>query len=233
MEYASNLRLCVEYWPPSRPKPNPKNAKRHPRAQLKQIARSIREFGNLVPIIVDDDDTVIAGHGRLQAAQSIGLSEVPVLRVEHLTAVQKAAFALADNKLAENAEWDPRQLAQTLQIIAADISLEVDITGFAMGEIDLIIESQEQKPADKPDPADQIPAGRDGPPVSLPGDLWCLGEHRVFCGNALEQEPYAKVMAGETAAMLFSDPPLMCRSPGMPPGLVAYGTLILPWRLGN
>ena len=139
MEHVSNLRLCVEYWPPSRPKPNPKNAKRHPRAQLKQIARSICEFGNLVPIIVDNDDTVLAGHGRLQAAQSIGLAEIPVLRVEHLTAVQKAAFAIADNKLTENAEWDPQQLAQTLQIIAADISLEVDITGFAMAEIDLLL----------------------------------------------------------------------------------------------
>src|SRR6478736_9846481 len=221
MEHVSNLRLCVEYWPPSRPKPNPKNAKRHPRAQLKQITRSIREFGNLVPIIVDDDDTVIAGHGRLQAAQSIGLAEVPVLRVEHLTAVQKAAFAIADNKLTENAEWDQQQLAQTLQIIAADISLEVDITGFAMGEIDLIIESQAANLTDKPDPADQIPAGRGGPPVSLLGDLWCLGEHRVLCGSALEQRCYADVMAGETAVMVFSDPPYNVPIAGHASGLGA------------
>ena len=207
MEHVSNLRLCVEYWPLSRPKPNPRNSKLHPRAQLKQIARSIREFGNLVPIIVDSDDTVIAGHGRLQAAQSIGLSEVPVLRVEHLTAVQKAAFAIADNKLTENGAWDPRQLAETLQIIAADISLEVEITGFAMGEIDLVIESQKLNPANKSDPADQMPIGRDGQPVSLVGDLWCLGEHRVLCGSALEPHCYAEVMAGDTAVMLISDPP--------------------------
>ena len=136
-------------------KPDPANPRRHSKKQVRQIADSIRVFGFNVPVLIDRDGNVIAGHGRLLAAEQLGWSEVPTLCLDHLTAAQARAFRIADNKLTENAEWDDRLLAQQLKdlsLIGLDFSLE--LTGFEMAEIDMRILSLDDTPEPAEDTAD-------------------------------------------------------------------------------
>jgi len=159
-----------------------------------------------VPVLVDAQGGVIAGHGRVQACQLLGWTEVPTIRLDHLTPAQAKAFMLADNKLTENAAWDERLLAESfrdLSLQGLDFSLET--TGFDMGEIDLLIEGLEEAPPGD-DPADELPAAS-AVAVSQPGDLWQLGPHRVLCGNALDAEAFDALMAGSKASIVFTDPP--------------------------
>lgn len=187
-------------------KPNPSNARTHSKKQVRQIAQSIEAFGFVNPVLIDESGTVIAGHGRLAAARLLKLSEVPCRRITHMSAAEKRAYALADNKLALNAGWDEEILAIELQgLIEADLDFDIGVIGFDPAEIDLIIEAP--APAEKNDPDDDLPPGSDGPPVTMAGDLWLLGEHRLYCGNALEEESYAALLGRERAQMVFSDPP--------------------------
>ena len=164
-------------------KPNPRNARTHSKKQIRQIADSITAFGFLVPILVDQNGMVIAGHGRYGAAVLLGLQEVPVIRVEGLSEAKRRALALADNKIADNAGWDRELLASELPDLADILvveGLDISITGFAPVEIDQIATDFE---ADPTDPADTVdPEWTNGPPVSAPGDLWKLGDHRLLCG---------------------------------------------------
>jgi DNA modification methylase len=188
-------------------KPNPTNPRRHTKKQIGQIANSIKAFGFNVPVLVDAGLTVVAGHGRLRACTELGWTEVPTLRLDHLTAAQARAFMIADNRLTEIAIWDDRLLAQQfkdLSVLGLDFSIEV--TGFEMGEIDLRIASLEDMP-DTDDPADAVPELPARPPLSKVGDLWLLGRHRVLSGNALDADAYAALMGDERAAMVFTDPP--------------------------
>jgi DNA modification methylase len=188
-------------------KPDPANPRRHSKKQIRQIANSIKAFGFNVPVLVDADLNVIAGHGRLAAGRELGMTEVPTLCLDHLTPAQARAFMIADNRLTEIATWDDRLLAQQLKdlsLLGLDFSIEV--TGFEMGEIDLRIASLDDMP-DTDDPADAVPKLPARPPLSKVGDLWLVGRHRLLCGSALDTDAYAALMDKEHAAMIFTDPP--------------------------
>ncbi len=187
--------------------PNARNARVHSNKQVKQIAKSIREFGFTNPVLIDDKNGVIAGHGRLLAAQYLGMLEIPCLRLVNLTSGQQRALALADNKLALNAGWDEELLAHELkELFAADVTFDMDITGFSIAEVDSLIESLNVEESGSPRD-DVLPCLKPGPAITQLGDVWMLGQHRLICGDALDPEVVKTLMAGEIAQMIFTDPP--------------------------
>ena len=203
----SNLavrRSVIIHLPVTALVPDPSNPRMHMREQIRAIARSIKTFGFTAPILVDKANQVVAGHGRLEAAKFLGLLEVPVIRLEHLSEQQAKAYMLADNKLTDRSSWDDRKVAIILKELS-DIVLdfEIETTGFEPPEIDLRIQSLEPSDADA---ADEFEAP-DGPPVSRHGDLWILGRHRLLCGTALGSQAYVALMDGAKAAAVFTDPP--------------------------
>lgn len=183
-----------------------RNARVHSKAQIRQIADSIKRFGFTNPVLISDDGEIVAGHGRVEAAKLIGLRTVPTLKLSHLNDTERRAYVLADNKLALNAGWDQELLGLELQTLI-DLDFEVTLTGFSPGEIDLTLEAaREAKPQSKPEIADEIPAiGRTA--VSREGDLWLLGRHRLLCGDARLAENYSRLLDGEVADLIFTDPP--------------------------
>lgn len=189
-------------------KPNPNNARQHSKAQIKKVANSIQEFGFLVPILIDDKKQIIAGHCRLAAAKKNGLKTVPTIKISHLTDAQKRAYMIADNRLTEIADWDNEILAIEFQALQ-DIGFSMELTGFELPEINMIVEETLSLDTSTQDEgADILPdTNPDEPAVSKPGDLWLLGEHRLYCGDALKEESYKALMDGKKAAMGFSDPP--------------------------
>jgi hypothetical protein len=190
---------------------DPRNARTHSPAQIRQIAGSIVEFGFTNFILIDEAGKIIAGHGRLEAAKILGLESVPVIVVSGLSDTQKRALALADNKIALNAGWDFELLAQELSHLCdVDIDFDVEITGFEGGEIDMLIESAAPE-NDDPDADRQIEVDETAPAVSRPDDLWILGDHRLFCGDARESSAYEQLLAGEKAQLVVSDPPYNVR----------------------
>jgi DNA modification methylase len=187
---------------------DPKNPRLHPPQQIRLLARSIAVFGFNVPVMIDAQDGVIAGHGRVLAAQKLGLREVPTICLAHLTETQRRAFQIADNRLTENASWDERLLGAQLKALAeVNLEFSLEVTGFAMAEIDLLIEGMAPATEGEDDPADAVAQLSSGPPVSRAGDLWLLDRHRVYCGSALEEEAYHTLMAQTQAHMVFTDPP--------------------------
>ena len=197
--------LCIERLPISALKPNPRNARLHSKKQLHQIAASIREFGFNNPVLIDKDGMILAGHGRVEAAKLVGLVTVPVLRLEHLTDEQKRAFALADNRIALNAGWDPEMLALDFRELAAlDLKFDLEITGFETAEIDLLIEGSSQPT--RVDPSDAVP-DLQASAVSEIGDLWLLGEHRLLCADSRQRANFDDLMNGEKATVGFADDP--------------------------
>ena len=197
--------LKIVYKDPGQLKPRAKNPRTHTRRQIRQIAASVREFGFINPILVDGADGIIAGHGRAEAAKLLGMTDVPTVRVDHLTPAQIRAYVIADNKLAENAGWDRALLALELQELSVHLDFDVTITGFETAEIDLLIRDLN---GDSPDDADEVPdIDRSAPAVSRPGDLWQIGDHRLLCGDSLKTESYVALLEGQTAQMVFTDPP--------------------------
>ena len=182
--------------------PYVRNARTHSPEQISQIALSIQRFGFVNPILVGEDKIIIAGHGRLLAAQELGMNRVPVIVLGHLDEVQRRALVLADNKLAENAGWDEDLLRLELQALD-ELDFDLDIIGFSDEELDnLLLEEQEQNTGTE----DQVPEVQ-AKSVSQPGDLWHLGQHKLFCGSATQKEDVIYLMAGELADMVFTDPP--------------------------
>ena len=182
------------------------NARAHNDRQIRKLAGIIRQVGFLVPIIVDETSTIIAGHGRWAAAKELGLATLPVIRADHLTPHQVQAFRLADNRLGELSSWDKTTLALELKSLAA-IELDpdlLDLTGFETAEIDVHIESLDET-GSGPDPADLLP--EPGATVTRLGDLWLLGRHRLLCGSALEGGAYEQLLRGELVRAVWSDPP--------------------------
>jgi DNA modification methylase len=180
------------------------NARTHSKRQIHQIADSIRSFGFTNPILIDKENTVVAGAGRLEAAKLVGLKEVPTIQLEGLSEDQIRAYILADNRLAEKAGWDNSILAIELQhLLTLDADFDVTITGFEIPEVDLIL----QQAWGEPDKDDELPADSTGQPVTQPGDLWHLGKHRLLCASSLEEASYKILMAGRRAAVVFADPP--------------------------
>lgn len=185
--------------------PDPKNPRIHDRQQVRAIARSIETFGFNAPILVRSDNQIVAGHGRLEAAKVLQMTEVPVIRLDHLTGTQARAYLIADNKLAERSRWDDQHLAEYLKALQETaLEFDLDATGFELPEIDLRIQSL--NPIEGTDPADEFDEG-DEPQVAALGDLWSLGEHRIFCGNALTPQTYAALMEDRRAGAVFTDPP--------------------------
>lgn len=191
-------------------RPDPRNPRTHTAKQVRQIARSIEAFGFNVPILVDEKDQVVAGHGRLLACKELGWEEVPTIALAHLTEAQVKAFRIADNRLTEISEWDDRLLAEQLKELSlVDLDFKLEAIGFEMGEIDFRIESLDgpEVGGGGPDPADNLPEIPAGDPVSREGDLWLLGRHRLLCGSALEEATLSVLMGGARASMVFTDPP--------------------------
>jgi DNA modification methylase len=186
---------------------NPQNPRLHTKKQIRQIADSIRVFGFNVPVLIDGQSQIVAGHGRVQACQELGIRVVPTIRLSHLTTMQAKAFVLADNKLTENSSWDARLLGEHLKELAAvNLDFSLEATGFEMGEIDVFIQGVAPAASSK-DPANEVPEPTSGAPVSQATDLWLLGPHRVYGGSALEETAYAALMGEQRAAMVFTDPP--------------------------
>jgi DNA modification methylase len=199
--------IQVTYVPLSELKPDPNNPRKHTNKQLGQIALSIETFGCVVPVLIDAKKKIIAGHGRVLACQQLGWTEVPTIALEHLSETQARAFAIADNRLTDNSVWDDRLLAEQLKGLSIlNLDFDLEVTGFDIGEIDLRIESLNLD-CEKDDPVDLAVGSSAGPPISRPGDLWLLRNHRVYCGSALEQPSYTSLMAEERAAMIITDPP--------------------------
>jgi DNA modification methylase len=196
----------IELCPISRLTAYKNNARTHSKKQIRQIANSIKRFGFNNPVLVDDAGEIIAGHGRVEAAKLLGLAGVPTLRLSHLSPAEKRAYVLADNRLAEKAGWDREILAIELQALI-DLNFEVEVTGFETPDIDILLDQEAESKGTASGPEDDVPALPAGQAVSRPGDLWVLGPHRLFCGNALEDSAYDTVMAGERADMVFTDPP--------------------------
>src|SRR6516225_5914096 len=189
-------------------KPDPLNPRHHSKKQTRQIAKSIDACGFVVPVLVDADLNVISGHGRLLACLELGITEVPTVRLDHLTPEQVRALRITDNRLTEIATWDDRLLAEQLRDLSlAGFDFDIEVTGFEMGEIDLRIASLDDVPEQGEDPADVLPEISAALPVSKIGDRWLLGRHRVLCGNALDPETFTALMGAERAAMVFTDPP--------------------------
>lgn len=197
----------IDMIPPSQLRPWAKNARTHSKKQIRQIADSMRTFGFTSPVLVDADNTILAGHGRVEAARLIGMDQVPCVRLEHMTPEQKRAYVLADNKLALNAGWDDELLADELKaLLDIDLDFDLEITGFSNAEIDSLVEGL--VPEEPGDPDDDILPDID--PTALrcqPGDIFDLGGSRLVCGSALDPSVVATLMDGEHATMVFTDPP--------------------------
>lgn len=204
-------KLLITYQPVQELKINPANARTHSKHQIRQISKSIKGFGFTSPVLVDRNNLVIAGHGRLEAAKLLGLAQVPTIRLEDLTSDQARAYALADNRLAEIAGWDKGALAIELQhLLTIDSDFDVTITGFEIPEIDLLLSS----PKDRPDPDDSFIIPERTEAISKPGSLWKLGRHRVLCGNSLDQGSYSRLLGAKRANVVFVDPPYNVRIAG-------------------
>lgn len=190
--------------------PYARNSRTHSDAQVAKIAASIREFGFLNPIIVDGDKGIIAGHGRLMAAQKLGLAEVPVVEASHLTAAQKRAYVIADNRLALDAGWDN----DMLKIELADLdglNFDLSLTGFDVGELDALLADEGTDGLTDADAVPDVPAV----PVTVEGDVWLLGRHRLMCGDSTSIDAVERLMAGEAIDLVHTDPPYGINEKGM------------------
>jgi 16S rRNA G966 N2-methylase RsmD len=192
--------------------PYPGNARKHSRKQIRQVAKSIERFGFTNPVLIDDDGQIIAGHGRVEA-ELLGMQSVPTLRLSHLSAADKRAYIIADNRLAEKAGWDRELLAIELQALI-DIDFDIELTGFETSAVDIILEDAHEATGKTAGPEDKAPDPRSGPAVSQPGDLWVLGNHRLVCGDASDDDAYQPLMGGEKATFVFTDPPYNVRIDG-------------------
>jgi DNA modification methylase len=181
---------------------NPRNSRSHPREQIHQLAKTIKALGVFVPILIDDDGLILAGHGRLEAGRLLEMTEVPTLTVSGLTESEKRAFVIADNRLAEMAKWDRAALrAEFVELVEFDI--DVELTGFGTGQIDIILD--EGKSADADELQDVVAERTEV--TARSGDLWLLGAHRLFCGDSTIGDNYAALLEGRKANLVFADPP--------------------------
>lgn len=194
----------VEPWPTTKLIPYARNARTHSDEQVAQIAASIVEFGFTNPVLAGSDGVIIAGHGRLAAAQRLGLAEVPVVVLDHLTPTQRRALIIADNRIAENSGWDPELLRLEIEALQDD-QFDISLTGFDADALADLLDGEETDQTGQTDD-DQIPEVQEDA-VSKPGDIWILGPHRVLCGDATKTESYDALLAGDPVDMVFSDLP--------------------------
>jgi DNA modification methylase len=181
--------------------PYAQNARTHSDEQIQQIANSMREFGFTNPVLTADDG-ILAGHGRILAAHGLGLTVVPTIDLSHLSATQRQAYVLTDNKIALNAGWDLDTLRMELEELQ-EAGFDLALTGFGAEELDELLTPEDSKDGPDPDEVPDLPVE----PHSQPGDVWILGPHRVMCGDALSVSAWETLMAGERADVVWTDPP--------------------------
>jgi DNA modification methylase len=182
--------------------PYARNPRTHSDGQVAQIAASIREFGWTNPVLVDGEDGIIAGHGRVLAARKLGLDQVPVIELAHMSEAQKRAYVLADNQLALNAGWDEALLRIELTDLET-LGVDLGLIGFGAGELERLLAGNSREGLTDDDAAPDLPEK----PVTRTGDLWAMGEHRLLCGDATDLAVINLVMSGNLANMTFTDPP--------------------------
>jgi DNA modification methylase len=191
--------------------PNASNPRKHSRAQVRAIATSIDAFGFNAPLLIDSNKQIIAGHGRFEAAKLLGLTHVPVISLEHLNPNQARAYMLADNKLTDRSVWDDTKLAVHLKDLSElALDFEIEATGFELPEIDFRVQSLDGSDTDIADEFEPV----QGIATSKAGDLWVLGDHRLYCGSALDQGAYETLLGGNKVAAVFTDPPYNVRIDG-------------------
>jgi len=207
--------LKIEYRSPHSLKAYPGNARTHNRKQRRALETSMRRFGYTQPALITENGEIIAGHGRVEAAKSIGLLEIPVIRIDHLSETDRRAYILADNQLALKAGWNKEILAVELQNLI-EVGFDVEIAGFEAPEVDLLLNDVADMHRD-PDGDDAIPnVARDRPPVTQSGDMWLFGSsdaphHRLICGDARDSIAISTLMGSERAALILTDPPFNVR----------------------
>ncbi len=201
---ASWLADKIEQWPADKLLPDARNARTHSDEQVAQIAASIAEFGFTNPILAGSDGVIVAGHGRLAAAQKLGLEIVPVVVLDHLSPTQRRALVIADNRIAENAGWDDAMLRIEIAALQDD-DFDLSLTGFDADALADLMAGDEPEGEGQSDD-DAVPEVAETP-VSRPGDVWLLGGHRLLCGDSILAESYERVLDGEQVDMVFTDPP--------------------------
>ena len=189
-------------------RPYAKKARTHSKKQIKQIAQSIERFGFTNPVLISNENEIIAGHGRVEAAKLLGIESVLTLRLSHLTETQRRAYVIADNKLAQNAGWDRDVLAIELQALI-DIEFDIELTGFSLAEVDILLDdAKESSPGAPAEAEDEVPPLPDeNSAVTRLGDIWSLGRHRLVCGDSRNVETVSTLMGDERADLIFTDPP--------------------------
>lgn len=206
--------LTVEYTDLNSLKAYANNAKIHDEPQLQALAASIKQFGFNSPILIDENNEIIAGHGRFEAAKIIDLTEVPVIRLNHLSEIQKRAYRLADNKINELGGWNEN----TLKLELAELEtlcddFDITITGFDTVELDVLL-GDSQKEHKISEALNAEPYVPENEIVTKPGDVWLLGKHRIICGNSLDEATFSKLMNGKKACMVLQDPPFNVKIQG-------------------
>lgn len=194
--------LTIDYRKTGELIPYINNSRTHSDQQVQQVAASIKEFGFTNPILIDEDSGIIAGHGRLQAAQMMGMDEVPTITLEGLTEAQRKAYVIADNQLALNAGWDLDALKLEIDRLG-ELDFDIDLLGF---DDDMLAGLMEEEPAEGLTDEDEVPELEDDP-VTVEGDVWVLGKHRLMCGDSTSIDAVDKLMDGNKADMVFTDPP--------------------------
>ena len=194
----------IEMVPHASLRPNPSNPRKHRPKQIEQISQSLRRFGFKGALIVTDDGLIVSGNALWEAAGKVGLDDVPIIRVSFLGDAERRAFALAHNRLAELSEWDEALLAAELEFLFEQ-DYDLGVTGFDLANLDLgVVEATESEPPVELPDANDIR-------VSRPGDLWLIGPHRLYCGNARDAASYEALLGDERATLIFSDPPFNVR----------------------
>lgn len=215
MQSATHVEMLPvgQLWPAKR------NARTHPRKQIKQLADSIDKFGFQIPVLIDESNTILAGHARIAAAKLLGMTSVPCLRAGDMSADEKRAFQLADNKLAQNATWDFEILAGELGALV-DLGFDLSVIGFDTSEVDSLIGQAEEASPELVAAEDAtLEPEIDRAPIVRQGEVWLLGRHRLICGDAKDAAILADLMDGDEADMVFTDPPYNLKIRGHVSGL--------------
>jgi DNA modification methylase len=198
--------LEIEHLPVAALSSHEQNPRKHSKKQIRQIAESIKAFGFKVPVLVDANNRLICGHGRIAACRQLGIERVPAIRASDLDEAKIRAFMIADNRLTEISDWDDALLAENFQFLSElDLDFGLEVTGFDYGDIEQLLLEEEDAPSSAEPP---VPDPDDLPAIAKPGDLWQLGKHRIYCGDSLQEPSYKALFAnGEKAAIVFTDPP--------------------------
>ena len=192
----------IDHWPIEKLIPYARNSRTHSEEQIGQIAASIKEWGWTTPILVDEQGGIIAGHGRTMAAQRLRMTQVPVMVAKGWSDAKKRAYIVADNKLALNAGWDNEMLALEFKDLIAQ-GFDVGLTGFSEEEIDALMPVELEEGLTDPDDAPEAPAN----PVTVQGDVWVMGNHRLLCGDSTSVDDLERLCAGQMVDMWLTDPP--------------------------